>query len=120
MKKALAFAVISGLILSAGAALAEPKYAEHIVYGDNAQIVLLDPEGANNDNEQHARLFNMSHDRLTRYNPKTFKLEPMLAESWQFNDTFDKIHIVLRPGVKFQNGVPLVAEDVEFSLARKK
>ena len=120
MKKAFAFAVISGLILSAGAALAEPKYAEHIVYGDNAQIVLLDPEGANNDNEQHARLFNMSHDRLTRYNPKTFKLEPMLAESWQFNDTFDKIHIVLRPGVKFQNGVPLVAEDVEFSLARKK
>ncbi len=119
MKKAFALTLLSTVILSAGAAMAEPKYAEHITFGDNAQIVLLDPGGANNDNEVHARLFLMSHDQLTRYNPQTYKLEPMLAESWEFNDTFDKIHVVLRQGITFQNGEPLVPEDIEFSLARK-
>jgi len=120
MKKALAVLLAATLVLGAGAALAEPKYKEHIVYGDNAQIVLLDPHGNVNDNEHHGRLFIMSHDRLSYYNNETKKLEPQLAKSWEFNDTFDKIRVLLRDDVKFQNGEPLTAADVEFSLGRKR
>ena len=120
MKKALAVLLAATLVLGAGAALAEPKYKEHIVYGDNAQIVLLDPHGNVNDNEHHGRLFIMSHDRLSYYNNETKQLEPQLAKSWEFNDTFDKIRVILRDDVKFQNGEPLTAADVEFSLGRKR
>jgi peptide/nickel transport system substrate-binding protein len=54
-------------------------------------------------------------DTLVYRDPKTFKLEPLLATEWKWAD--DKtLEFTLRPGVKFQNGDPLTADDVVYTV----
>ncbi len=38
-----------------------------------------------------------------------------LVTDWQVNDAGDVVTLTIRPGVKFHNGEPLTAEDVQFS-----
>lgn len=45
-------------------------------------------------------------------------IEPMLAESWDFQDEGKKIEFTIRQGVKFHDGSEMTAEDVAFSLNR--
>lgn len=44
------------------------------------------------------------------------KLVPNLAESWTFSDDRTEITFKIKDGVKFHNGDPLTAEDVEYSI----
>jgi peptide/nickel transport system substrate-binding protein len=46
-------------------------------------------------------------------NNGTGEIEPALAESWQING--NTITYTLRPGLKWSDGVPLTADDVDFS-----
>lgn len=43
-------------------------------------------------------------------------LVPNLAESWTFSEDRSEITFKIKPGVKFHNGDPLTAEDVEYSI----
>jgi peptide/nickel transport system substrate-binding protein len=45
-------------------------------------------------------------------------LVPALAESWTVSADGKQIDFKLRPGVRFQNGEPLTANDVAFTIAR--
>ena len=66
----------------------------------------------------HAMTFkNTIADGLTHKNSKNQML-PALAESWKIAAGWSKIDIFLRKGVKFNNGMPVTAEDVKFSLER--
>jgi peptide/nickel transport system substrate-binding protein len=40
-----------------------------------------------------------------------------LVTDWQANDAGDMVTLTIRPGVKFHNGDPLTAADVQFSFA---
>ena len=54
-------------------------------------------------------------DTLVYRDPETFQLKPQLATSWKnIDDT--TIEFELRPGVKFQDGSPMTADDVVYTV----
>ncbi len=92
-------------------------YREHVNIALASQITTLDPGQISN--VQHYYLFNMVYNTVLFYDNSTKEFHGELAESWAWaDDTYTKIHIVLRPDVVFHNGEPLTAEDVAFSLGR--
>jgi peptide/nickel transport system substrate-binding protein len=54
---------------------------------------------------------------LVRLNPKTTKMEPLLAEKWEVNDSGTVYTFHLRHDVRWQDGVPFTADDVAFTFA---
>src|SRR5262245_61941081 len=62
------------------------------------------------------KLLIMMQDGLTQLNPKTFKLEGALAESWEVSPDGKVWTFKLKPNIKFQGGYGNVtSEDVKFS-----
>lgn len=55
---------------------------------------------------------------MVGFNPQTDQLEPRLASSWETLDGGSRFVFHLRPAAKFQNGQPVTAADVAFSLNR--
>lgn len=55
---------------------------------------------------------------LVTFDPKSLKLKPGLARSWDVLDQGTRFVFHLRAGVKFHNGQPVTAQDVVFSLNR--
>jgi peptide/nickel transport system substrate-binding protein len=53
-------------------------------------------------------------DMLVYRDPESFKIEPLLATSWEFTDP-TTLDFTLRPGVKFHNGDPFTADDVVYT-----
>ena len=51
-------------------------------------------------------------DRLTWQDPKTFEIQPWIAESWEINADATQYTFKLRPGVTFSDGTPLDAAAV--------
>jgi peptide/nickel transport system substrate-binding protein len=47
-----------------------------------------------------------------------YDVEPGVASNWEIDDTYKTFTFYLRGNLKFANGNPLTAEDVEFSLKR--
>jgi peptide/nickel transport system substrate-binding protein len=75
----------------------------------------LDPaKGA--DNSIYLINYNLC-DTLVKLNPDYTK-GPGLAESWEYSADHKTLTLKIRQGVKFSDGSPLTAEDVQFSLAR--
>ena len=57
------------------------------------------------------------YESLLYYNSRTFKIEPVLATSWnQLTPT--QLRLNLRTGVKFHDGTPFTADDAVFSIQR--
>jgi peptide/nickel transport system substrate-binding protein len=54
-------------------------------------------------------------DTLIYRDPETFQLKPQLATSWKYVDD-TTIEFELRPGVKFQDGSPMTADDVVYTV----
>lgn len=57
-------------------------------------------------------VINQLADRLTYQNPKTLKIEPWIAESWQINPAKTEFTFKIRDGVTFSDGTPLDAAAV--------
>jgi peptide/nickel transport system substrate-binding protein len=55
-------------------------------------------------------------EQLFYTNMNTGELIPWQGESFEYNDTFDSIDVVLRDGVKWGDGVPFTANDVKFTI----
>jgi len=55
------------------------------------------------------------HEPLLRLNPETQKMEPALAESWEFSEDGTRLVFHLRKGLRFSDGDPFGAEDVAFT-----
>ena len=93
------------------------SYRKELSIALASQITTLDPGLISN--VQHYYLFNMVYDTLLFYDNIKKELSGKLATSFEWaDDTYTKIHIVLRDDVVFHNGEKLTADDVAFSLGR--
>jgi peptide/nickel transport system substrate-binding protein len=90
-------------------------HAKPFKWSSAGEIATWDIHSQNNalQNGIHAAVY----ESLVYYNSKTFKVEPVLAESWrEISPT--QVRFSLRKGVKFHDGSPLTADDVVFSIQR--
>lgn len=74
----------------------------------------LDPIQASSESE--LLLVRALYDTLVDY--QGGEVKPALAESWSYSANGRELYIKLRKDLKFSNGHPLTAADVEFSLER--
>ncbi len=112
-------ATLKTLALTASVAAllgAVPALAADLIIGSSTEPSALDPHFSRTGNNQNvaAQIF----DRLITPDPN-LQVTPALAESWQNVDP-TTWRIKLRSGVTFQDGAPLTAEDVIYSLNRAK
>ena len=61
-------------------------------------------------------LYHLNYDYLTQTDPKTLEPAPSLAASWTSSDDLKTWTFKLRDDVKFQDGEPLTAADVVYSI----
>ena len=61
---------------------------------------------------------NNMYEQLLRYDPASKEMIPLLAESYTVSDDGLIWTFKIRQGVKFQNGDPMSAEDVKYSIDR--
>jgi peptide/nickel transport system substrate-binding protein len=60
----------------------------------------------------------LTHERLIRFNRRTQKFDPALAESWKVSDQGRTITFQLRKGIQFSDGSAFTANDVAFTVRR--
>jgi len=118
MVRAVAFAAVCLAAVAASASHTESAAPTgSLVAAFAAEPTTLDPVrySAGVDTYGISQVF----EQLIRVDPSG-KTVNWLAESWSVGGTDDKpvIDVHLRPGVRFQNGDPLTAADVEFSFER--
>ena len=102
-------------LIAAALAVAMPVTAKPFKWASAGEISTWDIHSQNNalQNGIHAAVY----ESLVYYNSKTFKVEPVLATSWQMV-TPTQWRFNLRPNVKFSDGSAMTADDVVFSIAR--
>jgi peptide/nickel transport system substrate-binding protein len=105
-------AAVMFLILAA-AAWGEPRELRFCISGDPKTF---DPLQAAENHAETVRY--LTAGVLLRVNRVTDQLQPELAESWQLTDGGRTIRFRLRAGLKFSDGSPLTAKDVERTLNR--
>ncbi|MBL7009304.1 MAG: peptide ABC transporter substrate-binding protein [Planctomycetes bacterium] len=105
---------IAALVLSA--ALACGSERAQLVVANNADPASLDPQVATD--APAGRVLNALFCGLTRLDPATLELLPALAESWESGDGFRWWRFQLRPGLRWSDGSPLTAQDLEQSWRR--
>ena len=91
-----------------------------LVVGVPSDIHTLDP-GVSSDNYDWREIY-PCYDRLVKYRTIDGKgsteVEPQVAESWTVSDDGTIWTFKIRPGIVFDDGTPLDAAAVEFSLQR--
>ena len=103
--------LLAGLM---GAAL--PASAATLRWAAQTEITSLDPHAQAHPQVQ--AVLQHVYESLTRYSPG-LEVEPALAQRWELlTPVIWRFH--LRQGVRFHDGSPLTAEDVQFSLERLK
>ncbi|PKN46347.1 MAG: peptide ABC transporter substrate-binding protein, partial [Deltaproteobacteria bacterium HGW-Deltaproteobacteria-20] len=102
----------------APAAFAADK--DTLVVAVSSDIHSLDP-GVSSDNYDWRQIY-PCYDRLVKYKVENgvglTEVEPMVAESWTVSDDGLKWTFKIRKGIAFDDGTPLNAEAVRFSLDR--
>jgi len=98
-------------LLSLGAAV----QAKTFKWTSSSDIATWDIHSQNNalQNGIHAAVY----ETLVYYNSRTFKIEPVLATSWNLVSP-NQLRVTLRGGVKFHDGSPFSADDAVFSIQR--
>ena len=104
------------VILAVVAAFQKKAAGKVIIIGTTDPPVHLDPAKAYEFMSCEV-IYNV-FDTLVRIKPGTLRVEPGLAESWEFKDGGKTIVFHLRKGVKFHDGEELTADVVKFSIER--
>src|SRR5579859_4281660 len=100
--------------LLASAMAVQPAGAATLRWANDGDVGAMDP-ATRQETVQLSFLANIYEPLVRR--DRDLKLEPALAVKWeQTSPTVWRFH--LRPGVKWQDGSPLTADDVVFSLQR--
>ena len=111
---AVLFLVASIPLLQADAQTT-PKRGGVIVEAMGTEPTNLDTFKARRQPE--LRILHLILEPLVVINP-SFKVEPLLAESWKSSPDGKTWTFILKKGIKFHNGEPFNAEAVKFSLER--
>lgn len=78
--------------------------------------ILSDPKTFNYPlNQESPNVFGYIYEGLVNENGLTGEVEPALAESWEISPDKKRIVFTLRKGLKWSDGQPLTAEDVDFT-----
>ena len=89
-----------------------------LVYDRQAETQTLDPLNIRNGNGD-IFAYNLIYSGLVRSDPTgSTTLEPSLAQRWTVSPDGKTYTFFLRPNLKFSNGQPVTAEDVQWSLDR--
>jgi peptide/nickel transport system substrate-binding protein len=80
-----------------------------------AEHSTFDPAFASNSSDLN--VIDQVYEQLVEHNPD-LTFQPLLAESWTFNDALDEWTFYLRRGVKFSDGSDMNANDVVYSFNR--
>src|SRR6202045_1631592 len=124
-KRLLSVVVSIGLSLAAGSAQAQTR-AETLRYLPGASVNTLDPNVPGSTREAFAVSLS-TYDRLVSFGRKQLngkwvfdldKITGELAESYEVSPDAMKITFHLRKDAMFQDGTPVTAEDVKWSLDR--
>jgi len=83
-----------------------------------ADITQLDPFLSNITTE-NGILFNI-YETLGYFDDTTLLVQPRLAQSWEWADDDKSVTFKLQQGVKFHDGSPMTAADVQYSFNRMK
>ncbi|MBI4889585.1 MAG: ABC transporter substrate-binding protein [Acidobacteria bacterium] len=105
--------MIAGLALLAAVL---PARAEELRFCLRSDPKSSDPLNVGDESSETVRY--LTHGFLVRMNRKTLQLEPGLAQSWRVAKGGRAIAFELRKGVKFSDGTPFDATDVEYTLKR--
>jgi peptide/nickel transport system substrate-binding protein len=81
-----------------------------------AEPTSLDPGQLTDINSM--RLVRNIYDGLTGFEPGTFTIKPLLAESWEISEDGKTYTFKLRQGVNFHDGTPFTADAVKFAFDR--
>ncbi len=111
---ALVAASVAGLPASAEAATRGGK----MTYARYADSLFLDP--VLNDANVDIWVLTNLYDTLLAPTRDGLGVQPGLATSWDLSPDGKTLTLALRPGVKFADGSPLVADDVAWSLDRAR
>ncbi|MFN8736868.1 MAG: ABC transporter substrate-binding protein [Betaproteobacteria bacterium] len=101
-------------IMVAAALVATAPEAKTLRWASQGDILTFDPHSQNEGLNNTANSY--IYEALLAYNEK-FELEPQLATSWKL-DTPLIWRFEIRRDVRFHDGTPLTAADVEFSIQR--
>jgi peptide/nickel transport system substrate-binding protein len=104
-----------GVAAAAALAVSPMALAKTFKWASAGEISTWDIHSQNNalQNGIHAAVY----ESLVYYNSRTFKIEPVLATSWnQVSPT--QLRVTLRQNVKFHDGSNFTADDAVFSLQR--
>lgn len=78
--------------------------------------ILSDPKTFNYAlSNERPNIFGLTYKGLISENYETGKIEPELAESWEFSNNGLALTFTLRDNLKWSDGVPLTADDVVFT-----
>jgi peptide/nickel transport system substrate-binding protein len=111
-------AIILGLLLLLFGAAQAATPANTLVIAKNIDdIITLDPGEAYEASD--GEIITNIYDRLIRYEATDFRsLVGGVAERWTVSEDGRTFTFKIRPGLKFQSGNPVTAEDAAFSLQR--
>src|SRR5262245_46184180 len=107
-------AAVVGLLIAGASSLSA---ADRVLRWSTAGDVLTFDFDAATDSFSHSVSGQIYEQLVRRGKDTTF--EPSLAESWEIRDALHW-RFYLRKGVKFQDGTPLTADDVVFSVQRSQ
>src|SRR5271154_108181 len=83
--------------------------------------MVLEPPGLDPTSAPAAAIGEVTHynifEGLTKIN-EDFSVTPLLADSWTFSPDLKTLTLMLKKGVKFQDGEPFTSKDVKFSFER--
>jgi peptide/nickel transport system substrate-binding protein len=106
--------------VTTSSAVAQPQQGGTLTVAVFTQVRGVDPNLINGSGNTGGNEIGAVFDRLIVWNPTTKSYDPQVAESVTANPDFTVWTIKLRPGIKFQNGDPLTADAVKFSIERQK
>ncbi|MBI1889329.1 MAG: ABC transporter substrate-binding protein [Burkholderiales bacterium] len=115
------------LAVSTLPASAQDKRKETLIVANETGPNMLDVQGVGANRPAYAVSW-MTYDRLMTFGKKKLangivsydfsKLEPELAESWEFAKDGMSVTFKLRKNAKFHDGTPVTAKDVKWSFER--
>ena len=99
----------------AAAAAAQPRPGGTFVCAQEVDPISLDPHTDSNFSALQA--FEHIYESLVQYDEK-MGIIPCLAQSWEIQNGGKTWVFHLRPNVKFHNGQPMTADDVQYTINR--